>query len=64
MTHRLNQFSGQLGVVRPKTEVCTQSSNQGIFLRFRKIFVNGGPKLLELVAVAVGPDFDFFSFTS
>ena len=67
MTHRLNQCSGQLGVFnlttlkfKPKNEVCTQSSNQGIFLRFRKIFVNGGPKLLELVAVAVGPDFDFF----
>ena len=38
--------------------------NQGIFLHFRQIFVNGGPMRLELVAVAVGPDSKFFSFMS
>ena len=38
--------------------------NQGIFLHFRQIFVNGGPMRLELVAVAVGPDSNFFSFAS
>ena len=29
--------------------------NQGIFLHFRQIFVNGGPMRLELVAVAAAP---------
>ena len=38
--------------------------NQGIFLHFQQIFVNGGPMRLELVAVAVGPDSNFFSFES
>ena len=38
--------------------------NKGMFLRFRQIFVNSGPMRLELVAVAEGPDFNYFSFTS
>ena len=59
--HRLNHFSDKLGVVKPKKEVHTQSMNQGIFLHFRQIFVNGGPMRLELVAVAVGQDSNFFS---
>ena len=58
-THRLNQFSEKLGVVKPKKEVHIQSRNQGIFLQFQQIFVNYGPMRLELVAVAVGPDFFF-----
>ena len=53
--HRLNQFSDKLGVVKPKKEVHTQSMNQGIFLHFQQIFVNGGPMRLELVAVAAAP---------
>ena len=54
MNNRLNQFSSQFGVIKPKKEVHTQSRNQGIFLQFRQIFVNGCPTRLELVAVAVG----------
>ena len=55
--HRLNQFSDKLGVVKPKKEVHTHSMNQGIFLHFRQVFVNGGPMLLKLVAVAAGQNF-------
>ena len=56
-THFLNQSSDQLGVVKPKKEVYTQCRNQGIFLQYGQIFVNGGPTRLELVALAVGLDF-------
>ena len=64
-THHLNQFSDQLGVVKPKKKVHTQSRNQCIFLQFRQISVNGGPMRLELVAIAVGQQKDFyFSFMS
>ena len=54
-TQRLNQFSHQFGVVKPKKEIHTQSRYQGIFLQFRQIFVIDGPMRFELVAVAVGP---------
>ena len=63
-THRLNKFSDKLGIVKPKKEVHTQSINQDIFLHFRQSFANGGPMRLELVAVAVGLDFNFFSYKS
>ena len=63
-THHLNQFLTNLASLEPKKEVHTQSKNQGIFLQFRQfeIFINGGPVRLELVAVAVVPDFDFFVY--
>ena len=31
-THRLNEFSSHFGIIKPKTEVHTQSRNQNFFL--------------------------------
>ena len=55
-THRLNRFSYKLGVVKPKKEVQTQIHESGNI----SPFVNGGPMHVELVAIAVGQDFNVF----
>ena len=63
MLLRLDQILAHFGIVKPKKEVYTQSRNQGIFLQFWQTLSNSGPLRLKLVAVGVGPYFNFVSFT-